>query len=117
MPGISSSQFPFTESIWYLAMVVIGGMGSIMGVFIGAIVVRGLGFLIGENVVPWLTDLAAPGGALYGILPVNMYSRAGGVFPLLLSVVFILFLMYAPQGVAQWWGKFKLSYRFWPFSF
>jgi branched-chain amino acid transport system permease protein len=114
MPGVSSAQFPFTESVWYLAMIVIGGMESIFGILLGTIIVRGLGFLMGEHVVPWLIESAMPGGSLFGVLPSDIANRAGGIFPLILSIMFIVFLITARRGVAWWVEKGKLFYRLWP---
>jgi branched-chain amino acid transport system permease protein len=116
-PAVSYLQFPFSESIWYLAILVVGGMVSIPGIFIGSIIVRGINFLTGEHIVPWVCDLASPAGPFYEILPLNMVSRAGGIFPLLLGITVIVFILFAPGGVSQWGEKFKLFYRSWPFSY
>jgi branched-chain amino acid transport system permease protein len=117
MPAVSTAQFPFTESVWYLAIVVIGGFGGIAGVFLGSIIVRSLGFLINESLIPLAIDWAMPGGMLFGVLPTDIANRAGGAFPFILAVMLILFLIFAPAGVIKWWEKLKMFYRCWPFSY
>ena len=33
----SVDQFPFMDSVWYLGMLIVGGMGSITGAILGAV--------------------------------------------------------------------------------
>ena len=82
---VSAPQFEFSFSIFIFAMVVLGGLGSIPGVVVGAIILSvlnnyvlldlprqaGLGF-----------DLSAIGSGIYGaILVVMMLLRPQGILP------------------------------------
>jgi branched-chain amino acid transport system permease protein len=111
MPSVATSQFPFTESVWYLGVIIVGGMGSISGIFLGSLVVRGASFLVSSYVLPTLSSLA-----LEGALPASMMMRGLGITPLLISVIVLAFLIFAPGGMIEWWRKFKFFYRFWPVS-
>jgi branched-chain amino acid transport system permease protein len=112
MHAVNTSQFPFDESVWYLGMIIVGGMGSIAGVVLGAIVVRGLGFLVATYLLSWLTDLG-----MRGTLPYTVVTHAMGITPILTGVVIILSLILAPAGVIKWWDRFKKSSQLWPFNY
>src|SRR6202035_939915 len=53
--GVSPDNFSFGDSVIYLAMVVIGGIGSIPGVIVGALVV----YSVNEFILAQLDSLAA----------------------------------------------------------
>lgn len=100
-------QFPFIQSIWYLGVIIIGGMSSTMGPIFGVIVVRLLSELalrvtpmIG-NIVP--AEMAGPIGVGFGL----------GIF----GLVSLLFLIYEPRGVAHTWEIIKERFRNWPFVY
>jgi branched-chain amino acid transport system permease protein len=86
---VSSSQFEFSFSIFIIAMVVLGGLGSISGVVIGAIILsvvnnyllRGVLFDLPRK-VGLDFDLTAITAGLYGaILVVVMILRPQGLVP------------------------------------
>jgi branched-chain amino acid transport system permease protein len=113
MPMLSLGQFSYAQSIWYLGMIIVGGMGSVSGVFMGAMVIRGIDFLITSRLVPWAS------GQVYLLpyLPPWLIGHLTGVSPLLLSVFILLFLIFAPQGIVYWWNRFKGFYRVWPLAY
>jgi branched-chain amino acid transport system permease protein len=72
---VDPSQFTFTFSIFILAMVVIGGMGSIWGVVAGALLLSAIDTLVLPNV-----DLPQISSGLYGLLLVlAMLLRPAGL--------------------------------------
>jgi len=103
---IHPEQFTLTHALWYVGMIIIGGMGSVPGVFFGVIFVRILDELVLfaspflSNAFPWLG--ASPAAAL-GI------SAFG--------LVLIIFLVFEPRGLAHRWEIFKSSYRLYPFAY
>jgi len=103
---VHPEQFTLTHALWYLGMIIIGGMGSIPGAFFGVIFVRVLDELVLfaspflSNAFPWLG--ASPAAAL-GI------SAFG--------LVLIIFLVFEPRGLAHRWEIFKSSYRLYPFAY
>jgi branched-chain amino acid transport system permease protein len=72
-----TGNYSLTVSIAFLAIVIIGGLGSVPGAVIGAIVVYGLQqfFLLGSNQFGWFAD-AQFGGLSAVILSVFVYGSA-----------------------------------------
>jgi branched-chain amino acid transport system permease protein len=74
---VSPTQFTFSFSIFILAMVVLGGMGSIWGVVLGSLVLSG----INTYLLPKL-DLSLIASGIYGLLLVVMVVlRPQGLVP------------------------------------
>lgn len=101
---ISGEQFNIGLSITYLAMVVIGGLGSVIGSVFGAV------FL---TLLPEVLNVLANG--LSGWFPaINQVVGAiqHGVF----GLVLILFLVYEPEGLAHRWQLIKAYWKLYPFA-
>ncbi len=97
---VSPDDFSFGDSIIYLAMVVIGGVGSIPGVIVGALVVYG----IDEFVLAQLDSLASnPGTFLYGlhnsIAQVLPGFTFGNIRNLIFGLFLILIVILRPEGL------------------
>jgi branched-chain amino acid transport system permease protein len=86
---VSPTQFTFSFSIFILAMVVLGGLGSIWGVVVGAIVLSAINNYLLPRVfydVPGTLgldfDLAAVASGIYGfLLVIIMLLRPEGLLP------------------------------------
>jgi branched-chain amino acid transport system permease protein len=86
---VNPSQFTFSFSIFILAMVVLGGLGSIWGVVIGAIILSAVNHYLLPRVlydVPGIVgldfDLAQIASGIYGfLLVVVMLLRPEGLLP------------------------------------
>ena len=104
---INAEFFSLTESILYIGMIIIGGLGTTLGPILGVVLVRLLQQVLTVGVVPFLegTFTALPSGF------------ATGVTPMLFGLVIILFLVLEPRGLAHRWNLFKSAYRLWPFSY
>lgn len=112
--SISAGAFRFTLSLECLGIVVLGGMGSVGGIFIGSVIVLGIKFALSNYLLPWLEDMFMT-GPWYGVLPLgDLIGRLGGITPLLLGIIFILVFTFSPSGMVGWWNKFKTYYRLWP---
>ena len=99
-------SYTMMESVWYLGMIIVGGMGSTMGAIYGTVFIR----LLGE-LVTWTSPMLgnvfpAIGGQVFASLGLITYG-----------LVIILFLVFEPRGLAHRWQLFKASYRLWPFSY
>jgi len=103
---MNAEQFSISESILYIGMVIIGGMGTALGPIVGVIFVR----LLQQGIM-----FVAP--MLESAFPVLPAGFASGVAPMLFGVVIILFLILEPRGLAHRWMLFKAAYRLWPFSY
>lgn len=102
---VHPEQFTLLHALNYIGMLIVGGGGSIPGVFFGVLFLRlldeGVMFIapILSSIFPWI-----------GIHPAA--SMSVSVF----GIVLILFLIFEPRGLAHRWEIFKASYRLYPFS-
>lgn len=94
-------QFPFFDSVWLMGMLIIGGMGSVSGTIYGAIAIKLLQQLA-TKIGPSLADLFNPQAAV-------------GLSLILPSLVIILFLIFAPRGIAHIWERVRNYYQAWPY--
>jgi branched-chain amino acid transport system permease protein len=95
-------QFPFMNSVWYLGMLIVGGMGSTVGVIFGAVSLKLLDELV-TIVGPILSAAVAP-------------QAAASLSLIMRGLVIIIFLIFEPRGLAHRWQMVKAYYRLWPFS-
>jgi branched-chain amino acid transport system permease protein len=82
-------------------MLIIGGMGSVSGVIYGVIVIKLLQQLA-TRIGPALADIVNPQAAV-------------GLGLILPSVAIILFLIFAPRGIAHILERVKNYYQAWPY--
>ena len=97
---ISPDVFSYGDSIIFLAMVVIGGLGSIPGVIVGALAVYSLDVLI----LGQLDTLAAdPSSFLYSvhtaIVQVIPGFTFGNIRNLIFGVILIVIMIFRPEGL------------------
>ena len=98
----SVDQFAFMDSVWYLGMLIVGGMGSIPGAIFGAVSLK----LLDE-----LVTIVGP------ILSKAVAAQAAASLALITrGLIIILFLIFEPRGLAHRWGMIKAYCRLWPFS-
>ncbi|MDJ0752378.1 MAG: branched-chain amino acid ABC transporter permease [Ardenticatenaceae bacterium] len=102
---VSFDRFTIETSITYLAIIIIGGLGSVSGSIYGAIFMTLLPAV--------LTNI---GSALENTIP-----QMAGLIPFVRKAVFgltiILFLIFEPEGLAKIWRDIKDYFRLWPFSY
>jgi branched-chain amino acid transport system permease protein len=102
---VTPEHFPFHLSIQYLAMVIVGGMGSVLGSIFGAI------FMV---LTPEVLNVLS--AALSKMVP-----AMGQLFIPMKEVVFgaliVLFLIFEPRGLAEIWRRIKAFFLLWPFSY
>ncbi len=93
------------ESILLLGMLVIGGLGSNLGPFFGAVIV-----II-------LEDLASLVGTQVAVaFPANSARLLTSFRPIFFGLILMLFLIFEPRGLAHRWHLIKASWRLRPFS-
>ena len=103
---INPEQFTLMQSIWFLGMMIIGGMGSTLGVYLGTISIR----LLEE-----VTVIAGPSLAV--AIPALGRQTTVALAMIAFGVVIVLFLIFEPRGLAHRWEVFKYTYRLYPFSY
>ncbi len=101
---VTPEHFPLLESIRYLAMIIVGGMGSILGSIFGAI---------------FMTIVPEAISTLLGLL-VNIFPTAMSfLFPLqqvIFGLLIVIFLVFEPHGLAEIWRRIKNYFHLWPFE-
>ncbi|MBC8275657.1 MAG: branched-chain amino acid ABC transporter permease [Chloroflexi bacterium] len=103
---VHPEQFTLIHAIYYVGMIIIGGMGSITGVFFGVLFIR----LLDELVM----FASPPLAAAFPWLGAHPAATLGyGTF----GIVLFLFLIFQPRGLAHRWEIFKTSYRLHPFAY
>ncbi|GCF10776.1 branched-chain amino acid ABC transporter permease [Dictyobacter arantiisoli] len=93
---VSPSDFNTTDSYIYLAMVVIGGLGSIPGVIVGAIVVYAINLLI----LPQLDAYAADPSNFLHVIPQMLPNFTfENIRDLLFGALLIIIVIFRPEGL------------------
>jgi branched-chain amino acid transport system permease protein len=102
---VTWERFTLDVSILYLAMIIVGGLGSVAGSIYGA------AFM---NLLP--AALQQFGRAVRIQFPVisrELPAIQLGVF----GLVIVLFLLFEPRGLARIWQRTKDYFRLWPFRY
>jgi branched-chain amino acid transport system permease protein len=107
MRGITVEHFEMNESVWYLGMLIVGGMGSVPGVIFGAVLIRSLSLI-----VMYLGPMV---GGYFPAATASVIEM--GLGPVVFGLVVMGFLVFEPRGLARIWERFKAFYRLWPFSY
>jgi ABC-type branched-subunit amino acid transport system permease subunit len=98
--GVSPDSFSFGDSVIFLAMVVIGGIGSIPGVIVGALAV----YSINQFLLAQLDSLAAdPSNPLFAVRNAIAHVFTGFTFGnirnLIFGVILVVIMIYRPEGL------------------
>lgn len=108
---INPLLFSFTMSVVFLATIVLGGLGSITGSVLGAIVMTFLSLQL-ENVV----DVPLIGPALEAFstafMSISGISNVSWVFT---GLILILVVLFEPLGLYGLWLRVKIYWKTWPF--
>ncbi len=102
---MNAENFTLMDSILYIGMIIIGGLGTTTGPIFGVIFIRMLqqGITFIAPVLESTFDLPA--------------GFTTGIGPMVFGLAIVLFLILEPRGLAHRWQLFKASYRLWPFSY
>jgi len=104
--SFTTADFSFMQSIWYVGMLVVGGMGSTLGPILGTAVITGLDQMVFQF-TPVMTRL----------FPEATPAQLSSIGAFIFAAVIIVFLVWEPRGLAHRWEIFKSSYRLWPFAY
>ncbi|MCG6929410.1 MAG: branched-chain amino acid ABC transporter permease [Desulfofustis sp.] len=103
--GVGIDSFTLYHSINYLAMAIVGGLGTLQGAFWGPLAIRVLDLQV-ERLSEWAGSHVTAATNLTTALR-----------PLSFGLVIVLFLMFEPRGIANWWRIFKSYVKLWPFRY
>ncbi len=103
--GVGFESFTLHHSISYLAMAIVGGLGSLPGSYFGPAAIYML-----ELQVEHLA-------ALVGSIMTRAGDLATALRPLSFGLIIVLFLMFEPRGIANWWRICRTYVKLWPFRY
>jgi branched-chain amino acid transport system permease protein len=106
---VSPDEWTLFLSIQYIAIIIVGGVGTVFGAVLGALFLGGLPAVI-ENYsdsIPGVATTANDDGFI------SVFSLNQAIFGLLI----VLFLMFEPRGLAAMWLRVKAYFKAWPFSY
>ena len=104
--AVNYEQFQIDLSIQYLAMIVIGGLGSIPGTVFGATFITMLPILVRNSI-----------DGLKHVLPGDPVTLVSSIQYFLFGFVIVVFMIFEPQGLAKIWRNVKDFFKLWPFSY
>jgi len=102
-------HFTLATSVQYLAMVIIGGLGSVLGSVLGATFITLMPFVL----VYVVEGLAALVGFSYD----SIADFLANLRLIMFGGLIILFLAIEPEGLNRLWGNIRRYFRLWPFSY
>lgn len=103
---LNAENFTLTDSILYIGMVIVGGLGTTIGPILGVVLIRLL-----QQGIMYISPL------LESTFPAIPAGFTSGIGPMVFGLVIVLFLILEPRGLAHRWTLFKAAYRLWPFSY
>jgi len=104
---ITPEPFNMWLSIEFIAIIIIGGLGSITGSILGTIFIVSLSEILSLT-TEVLMNLDAFAGSSISIAPLREF-----VF----GLTIVLFIIFEPKGLAEIWRIVRSSFRLWPFSY
>ena len=101
---VSVEAFDLFLSIQYVAMIIIGGMGSLLGAILGAAFVTLFPYII-ERLLQLLPNVEQLAGDIFAV----NYAAFGAVM--------VLFLVLEPLGLVGIWRRLQNYFLLWPFKY
>jgi branched-chain amino acid transport system permease protein len=104
--AVTPEQFSFDVSIQFVAMVLVGGLGSVVGAYLGAAFVLLLPIFL-TNLVAGLADSGV----------IEMSQNLQSHIPLMAYGALIIgFLLFEPLGLAKIYDNIRNYFLVWPFQ-
>jgi branched-chain amino acid transport system permease protein len=107
MISITPEPFNLWLSIEYIAMIIIGGLGSIPGAVFGTIFIVALSEIL-SHATEFLMNVSPSIGGAITIAPLREFVY---------GLTIVLFIIFEPRGLAEVWRIVRSSFRLWPFSY
>jgi branched-chain amino acid transport system permease protein len=101
---VTSDEFGLELAISYLAMIIVGGLGSVLGAALGATFI---------TLLPHAID------KVFAVLPRPAFIGTQ-IFSLqfaVLGLVILLFLLVEPKGLVELWRRTRVYFDLWPFRY
>lgn len=106
---VSPDEFTLFLSIQYIAIVIVGGVGTIFGPILGALFLGGLPGIIERysDSLPGVATSAGDDGFI------SVFSLNQAIF----GALIVGFLVFEPRGLAALWLRAKAWFKTWPFGY
>jgi branched-chain amino acid transport system permease protein len=105
---VSSEGFTIDRSILFLAIVIIGGLGSVMGTLMGTVFM-----VLLPEMMEWVSAFLR-GSAIDQVL--GLRNNIAFLREIAIGLVIVLFLIFEPDGLAHRWRRIKAYWKLYPFS-
>jgi len=102
---VGADQFTLYFSVWYVGMIIVGGMGSILGAILGTIFIRGLVEILTVMAPIMVENFPSIGGPGLWFAGTNI----------ILGGAIILFVIFEPRGLNHRWRIARTQFRIWPY--
>jgi branched-chain amino acid transport system permease protein len=107
--GIANyEQFQLGVSIDFLAMIIIGGLGSVLGSILGAMFV---------TLLPIILRVLLENVGAYFFTASELANVISGTRLTVFGALIIFFLIAEPEGLNRLWRNIRSYFRVWPFSY
>jgi len=100
---VTPESFPLIMSIFFLAAIIVGGMGTVLGSVLGAVFMTLVPELL-KLVVSWLPMSA------------NATLILSPVRTIVFGALIVGFLIFEPHGLAEMWRRMRRYFHLWPFK-
>ena len=105
--SITPEPYTLMLSVEYIAMIIIGGLGSIPGAVFGSIFITLLNEILSQA-TQFFMNIEGLAKIALTIAPLREF-----VF----GLAIVLFIIFEPKGLAEVWRIIKSSFKLWPFSY
>lgn len=105
--SITPEPYTLSLSVEYIAMIIIGGLGSIPGAVFGAVFITLLNELL-SNATEFFMNIGSLSKIALQIAPLREF---------IFGLAIVLFIIFEPKGLAEVWRIIRSSFRLWPFSY
>lgn len=104
-------EFTLAKSVTFLAMAIVGGLGTVVGSLLGPAFLEYLRLYVER-----FSGFIKENEAMQRIIPPGV-DVASALLPLAFGLVIVLFLMFEPRGLYNWWRLLRSYFRTWPFKY
>jgi branched-chain amino acid transport system permease protein len=105
--SITPEPYTLSLSVEYIAMIIIGGLGSIPGSVFGAFFITVLNEAL-SGATQYFMNIGSLSKIALQIAPLREF---------IFGLAIVLFIIFEPKGLAEVWRIIRASFRLWPFSY
>jgi branched-chain amino acid transport system permease protein len=100
---VSFESYHFGLAIAYLAMIIVGGIGSVLGSVLGAVFI---------TLLPYVLD------QIFLVLDLKIRANVlAGIHQIAFGSLIVAFLLFEPRGLAEIWLRIRSAVVDWPFRY